>query len=164
MFNGCGSESRVINNTERFLLAILKCHPGSCMADTLRSWTCTMFYEMKTWQFAQDQVQMDGDYQFSEDYWGSWIHTGCTMRAMFPDKLFHPSRHHPIQPSDKQLVAFSLCRRPVGGLADLASGLASALTTCTASRLYKTKSLEWSWHLRNFVNYCILVYLQIIGV
>lgn len=36
------------------------------MADTLRSWTCTTFYEMKTWQFAQDQVPMDGDYKFSE--------------------------------------------------------------------------------------------------
>lgn len=40
--------ARAINNAERFLLAILECHPGSCMADTLRFSTCTTFYEMKT--------------------------------------------------------------------------------------------------------------------
>ena len=31
------------------------------MADTPRSSTCTMFYETKTWQFAQDQVHTDRD-------------------------------------------------------------------------------------------------------
>ena len=45
----------------------------------------------------------------------------------------------------------------------MASGLASALTTCTASRLYKTNSLEWSWRLWEFLQVDIGV-SAIIGV
>ncbi len=75
--------SETINVVASLLLAILKYLTGSytaesCLvpnalaewlasiegliADTLRSSTCTTFCEMKTWQFARDQVQMDGDY------------------------------------------------------------------------------------------------------
>ena len=45
----------------------------------------------------------------------------------------------------------------------MASGLASALTTCPASRLYKTNSLEWSWRLWEFLQLDIGV-SAIIGV
>ena len=43
----------------------------------------------------------------------------------------------------------------------MASGLASALTTCTATWIRKTNALEWSWHQWDFLQLLVLALMSV---